>query len=48
MTRFGIAFIKHAQQRKIRNPNKLNMIGNNKAKKPKHDSHNQPRSPVYT
>jgi hypothetical protein len=24
------------------------MFGSNKAKKPKHDSHNQPRSPVYT
>jgi len=23
------------------------MFGNNKARKPKHDSHNQPRSPVY-
>jgi len=24
------------------------MFGNNKTKKPKHDSHNQPRWPVHT
>ena len=48
MTHFGITFIKQAQQHNIRKPNKLNMFGNNKAKKPKHESQNQPRSPVYT
>ena len=47
MTISGISFIKHAQQHNIRKRNKLNMFGNNKAKKPKHDSHNQPKSPVY-
>ena len=37
----GITFIRYAQSRKVGKQNKLNVLGSNKTKGPKHDSLNE-------